>query len=188
MFLYLLALEVHPLGRLLALERTGGSVIPYLGYVEVYLEIPGIKSYNEDILLLVISTTTYSEKVPVMVGSKIIDWVMAMMTKGDLARATATWRQAHFGAVMFGSLQLPCTTSQGDGKVGKEATPSPSSNTAASRGFCLDDAGDQFIPPRRRPFPCSRLLASIATQVSGDTACGSMCLLNQHEAPNCLPL
>ena len=42
----LLALEVHPLGRLLELEGTGGSVIPYLGYLEVNLQIWGIKSYN----------------------------------------------------------------------------------------------------------------------------------------------
>ena len=101
--------------------------------------IPGIKSYNENVLLLVIPTTTYSEKVPVMVGSKIIDWVMGMMTKGELVRETATWRQAHFGAVMSGSLQLPHTTSKEGGEFGKEVTPSPSSDPVASRGFCLDD-------------------------------------------------
>ena len=32
-----LALEVHPLGRLLELEGTGGSAIPNLGYIEVNL-------------------------------------------------------------------------------------------------------------------------------------------------------
>ena len=72
-FCDLLAIEVHPLGRLLELEGTGGSVIPYLGHIEVNLQIPGIKVYNEDILMLVIPTMTYSEKVLVMVGSKIID-------------------------------------------------------------------------------------------------------------------
>ena len=138
-FCDLLALEVHLLRRLLELESTGGSVIPYLAYVEVNLQIPGIKSYNEDIPLLAMPTTTYSEKVPVMVGSKIIDWVMGMMTNGELVRATVTWRQAHFGAVMSGSLQLAHTTSKEDGEVGKEVTPSPSSDPAASRKFCLDD-------------------------------------------------
>ena len=48
--------------------------------------------------------------------------------------------------------------------------------------------GDWFVPPRRLPFPYLGLLASMATQVSGDTACGSMGLLNQHKVPNCLPL
>ena len=83
-FCYLLTLEVHPLGRLLELEGTGGSIIPYLGYVEVNLQIPGIKSYNEDVLLLIIPIMTYSEKVPVMFRSKIIDQAMGMMTKGSL--------------------------------------------------------------------------------------------------------
>ena len=133
-----MTLEVHSLGGLLELEGTGGSAIPYLGYIEVNLQIPGIKGYNEDILLLVISTMTYSEKVPVMVRSKIIDWAMGMMTKGELMRATAAWKQAHFSAVMSGSIQLPNTDSKGDKKVGKEITPSPSSDPRESRGFCLD--------------------------------------------------
>ena len=66
-----LTLQIQPLRRLLELEWTGGSAIPYLGYVEVKLQIPGIKNYNEEVLLLVIPTMTYSEKVLVMVRSKI---------------------------------------------------------------------------------------------------------------------
>ena len=44
--------------------------------MEVNLQIQGIKGYNEDILLLGIPTMSYSEKVLVMVKSKIIDRVM----------------------------------------------------------------------------------------------------------------
>ena len=66
-----LTLQIQPLGRLLELEGTGGSAVPYLRFVEVNLEIPWIK--NEDVLLLVIPTMTYSKKIPVVVGSKIID-------------------------------------------------------------------------------------------------------------------
>ena len=47
---------------------------------------------------------------------------------------------------------------------------------------------DWFIPPRRLPFPHWGLLASVATQASGDIACGPTCLPNQHEALNCLPV
>ena len=70
------------------LEGTGGSAIPYLRFVEVSLQILGIKNYNEDVLLVVIPTMTYSEMVPVMVGSKIIDRAMSLMTKGELAKVT----------------------------------------------------------------------------------------------------
>ena len=63
-----LTLQIQSLGWLLELEGTGGAAIPYLGYVEVNLQILGIKGYNEDVLL-VIPTTTYSKAVPVMVGT-----------------------------------------------------------------------------------------------------------------------
>ena len=59
-----------------------------------------------------------------MVGSKIIDHMMGMMTKGEFMRATATWKQAHFGRIVSGSLQLPHTNSKEDGEVGWRS-PSP---------------------------------------------------------------
>ena len=37
-----LGLEIQPLGQLLELEGTGGAAIPYLRFVEVNLQIPGI--------------------------------------------------------------------------------------------------------------------------------------------------
>ena len=107
-----LGLKIQPLGQLLELEGTGGAAIPYLGFVEVNLQILGIRRYNEDVLLLAIPTTTYSERVPVVVGSKIIDKALGCMTAGELAKATATWQQTHFGAVMSGSLQLFCSSSE----------------------------------------------------------------------------
>ena len=55
-----LALEIQPLGQLLELEGTGGATISYLGFVEFNFHIPGIQHYNEDVLLLVIPTMTYS--------------------------------------------------------------------------------------------------------------------------------
>ena len=39
-----LALQIQPLGQLLQLEGTGGSVIPYLGFMEVNLQILGSKT------------------------------------------------------------------------------------------------------------------------------------------------
>ena len=86
-----LGLKIQPLGQLLELEGTGGAAIPYLGFVEVNLQIPGIRRYNEDVLLLAIPTMTSSERVLVMVGSNIIDKTLGCMTAGELAKATATW-------------------------------------------------------------------------------------------------
>ena len=87
-----LTLQIQPLGWLLELEGTGGASIPYLTFVEVNLQILGIRNYNEAVLLLVIPTMTYSKTVPVMVGTKIIDKALSLMTVGELAKATMTWR------------------------------------------------------------------------------------------------
>ena len=134
-----MVLKVHPLDRLLELEGTGGSAIPYLGYVEVNLQIPGIKGYNKDVLLLVILTTTYSEKVLVMVGFRIIDRAMGMITKRELAKATATWKQAHFGLVMSTSLQLPHKGATRDRGAAKGVTPSMAPDPTVPMKFCLEN-------------------------------------------------
>ena len=85
-----LILQIQFLGQLLELEGMGGAAIPYLGFVEVNLQILGIRNYNEDVLLLVIPTMTYSKMVLVMVGPKIINKALSLMTTGELAKATMT--------------------------------------------------------------------------------------------------
>ena len=86
-----LDLEIKLLGRLLELEGTGVEAIPYLRFVEVNLQILGIRGYNEDVLLLAIPTTAYTEELPVVVGSKIINRALSCMTAGELACATVIW-------------------------------------------------------------------------------------------------
>ena len=44
--------------------------------------------------------------IPVMVGSKITDQAMRIITKKELTKVTTTWKQTHFGAVMSETLQL----------------------------------------------------------------------------------
>ena len=136
-----LALQIQPLGQLLELEGTGGSAIPYLGFIEVNLQIPGIRNYNEDVLLLVIPTMTYSKMVLVMVGSKIIDRALNLMTKGDLAKVTTMWRQAHFGAVMSGLLQLTCTSSDKTEMEEEVGHSSLKGDPMEVRMFCLNYVG-----------------------------------------------
>ena len=75
------------------------------------------------------------------------------MTKGELTRVTVTRRQAHFGAVMSGLLQLPHKTSKGRWRDGEQVTPSPSSDPAASRRFCLDDIQGQVHTTQKVTIP-----------------------------------
>ena len=132
-------LNVHHLGMLLELEGNGDSAMLYLGYIEVNLQIPGIKGYNRNVLLQVILTTTHSEKAPVVVRSKIIDMAKGMMTKGGLVRAIVTWKQVHFCVVMSRSLQLPHKDSKGKEEVVMGVTSFPGSDHTASREFCPID-------------------------------------------------
>ena len=112
----------------------------------------------EDVLLLVIPTMTYSEMVPVMVVSKIVEMAMSWMTKGELCKGNHNmYRQAYFGAVMSGSMQLPCTSSNKiwGGKRGI-VIPVLGMTPWRCRKFCLDDVrGPVCTTHGRSPFPHS---------------------------------
>ena len=82
---------------------------------------------------------TYSQMVPVMVGSKITDRALSVITKGELEKMTTTWRQAHFGAVMSGLLQLSHMTSSKMGKEEEVSHPSPGSDPVEVWKFSLYD-------------------------------------------------
>ena len=82
---------------------------------------------------------TYSEMVLVAVGSKIIGRPMSMITKGELAKATMMWRQAHFGAVMSGSLHLPHTSSNATGVEKEVIHSSLRGDPMEVREFCLNN-------------------------------------------------
>ena len=38
--------EIQPLDQLVPMEGSGGADVPYLGYVEVRMQIPGISSFD----------------------------------------------------------------------------------------------------------------------------------------------
>ena len=90
-------------------------------------------------LLLVILTMTYSENVQVMVGSKIIDQAMRIITKGELGKVTMTWKQDHFGAVMSGLLELPHMGSSVTGVKKDVAHSSLRIDTMEVKEFSLDE-------------------------------------------------
>ena len=47
-----LGLKVYSLGWLLGIERVGGIEVLWEGYVEVIVQIPEIRVYNKDVLML----------------------------------------------------------------------------------------------------------------------------------------
>ena len=55
-----LGLEIKQLDTLLDLEPTGGGQVPYDGYVELCMQVPNVKAFDLDVLMLVIPESEYS--------------------------------------------------------------------------------------------------------------------------------
>ena len=82
---------------------------------------------------------TYSKTIPVMVGTKIIDKSQSLMTAGELAKVTTPWRQAPFGAVMLGLLQLSHSHSDKTEMTNGATGSSQKSAPAEVQKFQLND-------------------------------------------------
>ena len=77
--------EIQPLDHLVLIEDNRGADVPYLGYVEVRMYIVGINSFDRNVLMLVSHTTTHFHKrVPIQVGSCIIDQVTNCIAEDEL--------------------------------------------------------------------------------------------------------
>ena len=88
--------EIQPLDWLVPIEGSGGADVPYLGYVEVRMQILGISSFDQDVLMLVSHTTTHYHKgVPLQVGSQIIDQATNSITKDELKSLSQSWKLAY---------------------------------------------------------------------------------------------
>ena len=56
-----LQLPIHTLGAILNITGTRGCRVPYQGYVEVHLQVPSVKVFDSDVLLLVVSKIPYGD-------------------------------------------------------------------------------------------------------------------------------
>ena len=79
-----LGLPFRQLESLLEIEGSGGIDMPYLGYTEVNLKVPGVKAFNEDILVVIQNDSAYSARVPVTLGMLHIDMVIDQATLEEL--------------------------------------------------------------------------------------------------------
>ena len=142
--------------------------------MELNIQIPGIRNYNEDVLLLVIPAMTYSEMVLVMVGSKIIDEVLSLMTIGELVKVTTTWQQAHFGAVMSGLLQIfhSCSHKNSAGEGAK--CSSQRGDPVDMQKVSLDDVKHQVCTTQKVTIPPFSNVNCMLVPVTRDTTCGFM--------------
>ena len=89
-------LQIHSLNTITEAEATGGSLVPYSGYVEVNLSIPGIKAMNKDSLFMVVKDTEYTNRVPIQIGMLHINEALASVTKEEYGKLPIAWARANF--------------------------------------------------------------------------------------------
>ena len=77
--------DIQPLDRLVPIEGSGEVDVPYFGCIEVIMCIPGLSSFDQNVLMLVSHTTThYHKRMPIEVGSHIIDQRTTCITEDEL--------------------------------------------------------------------------------------------------------
>ena len=63
-----LKLPIHKLSTLIEAEVSGGSTMPYVGYVEARLKIPSMQAMDKDSLFMVSNNSPYTNQVPIQLG------------------------------------------------------------------------------------------------------------------------
>ena len=86
---------------MLHLEGMGGFSIPYLGYIGATVRIPSVKDYEECVPMLVLkSFSPFSLRVPVQLGTMMLDRAMAKIMVEELAHAKSIWWQIYMSTVI----------------------------------------------------------------------------------------
>ena len=85
--------DVYLIKQMLDLEAMGGFSIPYLGYIEAIVRIPQIKDYEECVPTLVLkSLSPFGLRVPVQLGTMVLDQAMTKITVEELPPANSRWQ------------------------------------------------------------------------------------------------
>ena len=126
-----LKLQVHSLNTIIKAEAMGGSLVPYSGYVEANLSIPGIKAMNRDSLLMAVKDTEYTNRVPVQLGTLHINEALASVTMEEYGKLPIAWARANFPPKPISKLatvsgpEFDLDTIKGHVKITKAITISP---------------------------------------------------------------
>ena len=95
-----LQLEIKPLKTILDIEGMGGGVVPYHGYVECCLQLPQIKKFDIDVLMLVINDSAYGMRVPIQIGTLHIDMALDLATEDEMKKLSCKWERARMASAL----------------------------------------------------------------------------------------
>ena len=91
-----LKLPVHKLNTLIEAEVFERGTIPYIGYVEARLKMPGIKAMKKDSLFMVSNNSPYMERVPIQLGTLHIREAISCATDIEMNNLATVWKTANF--------------------------------------------------------------------------------------------
>ena len=75
--------------------------IPYIGYTQIQLQIPGVKDYDKDILVFIQKDSHYSEHVLVILGTLHIIDVIQSTTREELTNLGDAWEVGTLGSFVL---------------------------------------------------------------------------------------
>ena len=91
-----LKLPIHQLNTLIEAKVSGGGAVPYIGYVEAKLSIPGIKTKDKDLLFMVSNDSPYMNRVPIQLGTLHIREAIRLCTPEERKLLPEAWDCADF--------------------------------------------------------------------------------------------
>ena len=99
-FLALIDPGTHSLDQILYAEPMGGGLVAYQGYVEVNLKVPGVSALNEDMLMLVVNDSAYTERVPIALGTIHVEWVLQLIKDWESENMSESWQRSKLAMVL----------------------------------------------------------------------------------------
>ena len=71
------------------------------------MHIPGINSFDRDVLMLVSPTTAkYHKRVPIQVGSQVIDQVTSCISEEELQSLSQSWKTAYVSTIILKTISI----------------------------------------------------------------------------------
>ena len=95
-----LDLPIYHLNHILNMEAMGGGKVPYLGYVETHLQVPGVKTFNDDMLMLIFEYNPYRDWVLMQVETLHLNWIIYLISKDEIDALTRKWQLSRVGTLL----------------------------------------------------------------------------------------
>ena len=144
------------------IEGSRGASVPYLGYVGVRMHIPGINSFDRDVLMLISTTTTqYHQRVPIQIGSCVINQVTSCISEKEFQSLSQSWKTAYVSTIIL------------------KATP------VSDPGFDLDQVRGRVVISEEVKIPASQTtVVKGLTMITGHHKCIHVLMESSHKCMN----